>query len=431
MAKKHTKHELDMLEQLKSSNEMFVKSIKEAEAHGNEKSVAKLKEAREDILADIAKIDANIEKECRAMLVETIESEDIGEILSSLTNERKMESVYDVLAKEEARKDTFEESDDDNVEVETFVTKSGVDTDTVEFNDIDEDIQYDVIQLPSNGECYKHKKNRVPVAYLTAYDENLLTSPNLYKDGLIIDFLLKHKVIDKEINIDDLCEGDADAIVLFLRLTSYGEEFPVTVTDPDTKQEFSTTIDLNTLKYKEFNLKADENGLFDFTLPISNDTVKFSFLTRRDVKNLELLSKIDDNGVKADLMKSNIKYLKQAINSEAKIARKVKENLVKDLDKYVELANKIGERTSTPFSKSITNRMEIMIKAVNGNSDKEYIAKYVKHMGARDALMFRRYVLENEPGVDFEVEIERPESLGGGSFKTFLEWDESVFFNIA
>ena len=51
-------------------------------------------------------------------------------------------------------------------------------------------------------------------------------------------------------------------------------------------------------------------------------------------------------------------------------------------------------------------------------------------MGTRDSLEFRRYFLENEPGVDFEIEVERPENLGGGSFKTFLEWDDTVFLNI-
>ena len=52
-------------------------------------------------------------------------------------------------------------------------------------------------------------------------------------------------------------------------------------------------------------------------------------------------------------------------------------------------------------------------------------------MSARDALMLRRYILDNEPGVNFEIEVERPLSLGGGSFKTFLEWNDSVFLNIA
>ena len=71
------------------------------------------------------------------------------------------------------------------------------------------------------------------------------------------------------------------------------------------------------------------------------------------------------------------------------------------------------------------------IVAVNGNYDRNYIAKYVKNMIAKDSLMLRRYILENEPGVDFEIEVQRPEALGGGSFKTFLEWDDNVFLNIS
>ena len=84
-----------------------------------------------------------------------------------------------------------------------------------------------------------------------------------------------------------------------------------------------------------------------------------------------------------------------------------------------------------PFNRMITNRLELSIVSVNGETDRKYISKYVKNMNAKDSLMLRRYILENEPGVNFEIEIERPVSLGGGSFKTFLEWDDSVFLNIA
>ena len=79
----------------------------------------------------------------------------------------------------------------------------------------------------------------------------------------------------------------------------------------------------------------------------------------------------------------------------------------------------------------ITNRLEMSIVSINGETDRKYISKYVKNMNVKDSLMLRRYILENEPGVNFEIEIERPLSLGGGSFKTFLEWDDSVFLNIA
>jgi hypothetical protein len=99
--------------------------------------------------------------------------------------------------------------------------------------------------------------------------------------------------------------------------------------------------------------------------------------------------------------------------------------------KIKDWAKKMEEKNSNKFSRSITNRLEMQITAVNGNYDKEYIIKAIYNMPAADSLSLRRYILENEPGLNFEVEIQRPESLGGGSFKTFLEWNDTVFFNIA
>ena len=91
---------------------------------------------------------------------------------------------------------------------------------------------------------------------------------------------------------------------------------------------------------------------------------------------------------------------------------------------------KLEETNTTPYNKLITNRLEVSVVAVNDNYDRKYITKYVKNMVAKDSLMLRRYIIENEPGVNFEIEVERPEILGGGSFKTFLEWDDNVFLNI-
>ena len=39
--------------------------------------------------------------------------------------------------------------------------------------------QYEWVELPSRGECYPHKKSKVPVAYMTAMDENIIVSEKL------------------------------------------------------------------------------------------------------------------------------------------------------------------------------------------------------------------------------------------------------------
>ena len=53
---------------------------------------------------------------------------------------------------------------------------------------------FDVIPLPSKGEGYRDKIAKMSVAYLTAYDENMIVSPNLYRDNLILDYILQEKL---------------------------------------------------------------------------------------------------------------------------------------------------------------------------------------------------------------------------------------------
>jgi len=119
---------------------------------------------------------------------------------------------------------------------------------------------YDMVPLPSKGECYKSKISKVPVAYLTAYDENMIVSPNLYRDNMIIDTMLKHKILNDVINPKDMLEGDREAIILFLRANGYGPEYPITATDDKTGLEFDAVVNLSEINFKKFTLTGDTNG---------------------------------------------------------------------------------------------------------------------------------------------------------------------------
>ena len=92
---------------------------------------------------------------------------------------------------------------------------------------------------------------------------------------------------------------------------------------------------------------------------------------------------------------------------------------------------KLLAANSSEFTKIMTNNMQLQIVAVNDNYDRDFIRRYINTMPARDSLMLRKYINDNAPGIDFNIEVERPDSLGGGSFKTFLNWDDSVFLNIS
>lgn len=415
---------------LKASNEMFLKTKEEAKIRGTKEAVDRIETARRDVIAQMMKIDP--EEATKA------DKGHMEEEISYGVSPMKMSdtvSVFDILDRynaENEKEEVANVEDKESIVMEvTQESSSQVSSSNFHMGPVNSDVQYDIISLPSNGQCYPNKVDRLPVGYLTAYDENLITSPNLYKDGLIIDFLLKHKVLDDSINLDNLCLGDVDAIILFLRATSYGPEFPITARDPQSGEEIETIVDLTQFKSKEFNLKGDDNGHFDYQLPISKDNIKFKFLTRKDEKMLKILSEIEEDGVKAHMIRQQVQLLSDAIKSDKVLDGKTKHEYLKDMEKYKDWSKKLESKGGTPYSRIITNRLELSIMSVNGNSDRAFISKYVKNMGAMDSLSLRRYILENEPGINFEIEVERPLSLGGGSFKTFLEWDDAVFLNIA
>ena len=452
--KKLTPEQEKEIKLLRANNEMYERTKEEAMVRGNKQSVRRIELAQEDVQNKIKAItNGEIEKleipqeDLQPIVIEhkpIVETEEginnLNNYESFLTNNNSKESdsIFDILEnhkkeEEEKIKKRKRRGTETNVEQENRI-KYGeeiVNPTNTTFNNTDVNAQYDVISLPSNGECYKNKIGRIPVSYLTAYDENIITSPNLYRDGLVIDYLLNNKIVNKDINVEDLVSGDVDAIVLFLRATSYGVEFPVSVQDPETGEDIETSVDLTKIKTKEFKLKGDENGHFSYTLPHSGVEVKFKYLTRREENDLRLLSRIEGEGTNTLDLKDANKIINAMLKSDSILDSKDKASILDATRKIDEWIKKIESKNDNKFNKSITNRMEMQIVAINGNYDREYVRKAIYNMPANDSLMLRRYILENEPGLDFEVEIERPESLGGGSFKTFLEWNDTVFFNIA
>ena len=234
---------------------------------------------------------------------------------------------------------------------------------------------YDVIPLPSKGLLYPSKKPTIEVEYLTGMDENILTSPNLLQSGKFLDVLIKRKIRDKEIRYEDLILGDRNAIIIWLRATGFGEKYPVVVTTPD-GEEFETEVDLTTLRQKPLGAEPDENGYFDFELPITKKLVKFRLLTVRDEQ---------------ELMK----------REEAQLKR------------------------GAEFTDSLTHKIGTQIVSIDGKTDKEWIYNFVRVMPIRDSSALRKYMSEIEPGMDLNISIEGP---GGDPIDTFLVLGSDFFW---
>ncbi len=421
--KKLTEEQEKEIQMLLANNEMLENSKKDAENRGKKNSVKQIERAQEDVIKQINSIDPSALNKKKAS--------------STIFDDTDI-SMFDMLKanEEDNRINTVGEENDskniDTVKEEQAMSQSEtVDSEKTNFNDVDPSLQYDVIQLPSNGQCYKSKIDRVPVAYLTAYDENIITSPNLYKDGLVIDFLLKNKIVNKDINVDDLVSGDADAIILFLRATSYGPDFPIVVQDPETGEQIETSVDLTTLKPKEFKLKGDENGHFEFVTPLRKDTIKFRYLTRGQERKLKQVTELEGYGTKSHMLERERELLLAALSNDKVLNESERKSIRAAINTMKNWSKRLNDLNDSEYTKIMTNNMQLQVVAVNGNYDKEYVRKYVNAMPARDSLALRKYINNNMPGIDFNIEIQRPESLGGGSFKTFLNWDDSVFLNIS
>lgn len=290
---------------------------------------------------------------------------------------------------------------------------------------------FDVIPLPSKGEGYKDKISKAAVAYLTAYDENMIVSPNLYKDNLILDYLLEEKVLSKEIEPMDLLEGDRDAIILFLRASGYGNEYPITATDDATGKEFDTVVNLSKLKYKDFTLKGDSNGWFSFTLPVSKKEVKFRFPTHRDNITLQKMQDAEDKKIKKGIILNYVENMDNLIEDDDQVTKEDRIKVRQAIRTIENWGKDINDDEELKFNHTLTNRLNLLIMAVDGITDKKYIYDFIRKMTVRDSSALRKYISDNEPGIDYNITVDRPQSLGGGSFTTFLQLDQFIFLNIA
>lgn len=236
---------------------------------------------------------------------------------------------------------------------------------------------YEIVKLPSKGLYYNNNLSEVNVEYMTSKDEDLLTTPSLIENGTVLDVLLKRKIKTNGVNVNDLLAGDRNAIILFLRTSSYGSDYTVQVTDPRTGIPFTTKVDLLKLNYKEISETPNEFGYFSVDLPMRKKKVVFKLLTSGE-----------DN-----MIMKKAEALKEAYNED--------------------------------FSQYSTLKLKASIISINEKTDKSYISKFVDAMPALDAFAIRKKILEVSPDVDMTYEFIAKD---GYKFKTNLTLGIDFFF---
>jgi hypothetical protein len=223
----------------------------------------------------------------------------------------------------------------------------------------------EVITLPSEGKCYPESnplsKGTIEIKYMTAKEEEILTSQNLIKKGIVLDKLFESIIVDKSINVDDIILGDKNAIMLATRILGYGSQYKFELTTDDGETE-EISVDLSKVQTKEVDVnKLNRDNRYKFKTPTTNTEIEFKILTHGDEK---------------------------AIDADVKAMQRLNKNA---------------------GSSELTTRYRYMITSVDGKSDSRTIVDFINNRFlTRDTKAFREYLKDLTPDVKMEFNYENP-----------------------
>ena len=220
----------------------------------------------------------------------------------------------------------------------------------------------EVISLPSKGKLYSKESSisngEIEIKYMTAREEDILTSQNLIRKGIVIDKLLESLIVDSSINLDEILIGDKNALMVASRILGYGKNYEFEVNCPSCNERNTDTIDLSKLGNKDVDYSMFKSAVneFEFVLPASKRKITYKILTQLDERE---------------------------IDSELKALKKLS----------------VGSNVDP----EVTTRMKRAILSVDGNSDKNSINGFVENeFLSRDSLAFRNHLTKTTPDVDME-----------------------------
>lgn len=187
----------------------------------------------------------------------------------------------------------------------------------------------EIIDLPSHGWFYPQESalssGQVELKYLTAREEDILTSTNLIQKGVVLDKLLDSLIVSKDVNSKELLIGDKNGLLIAARIMGYGAEYPISVTCPacNITQEFVVKLtDLGEKSIEEPKEKGKNE--FTFNLPFSKRVITFKLLTQKDEdlieKELESIRKAGVSEIDKSLT-TRLKYTILSIDGDASLAR--------------------------------------------------------------------------------------------------------------
>jgi hypothetical protein len=217
------------------------------------------------------------------------------------------------------------------------------------------------VDLPSKGLLYPEShplkgRTSIEMKFMTAKEEDILTSRSLIKKGVVIDKLLESLIVDKSVKVEQLLLSDKNALVIAARISGYGSEYKTSITCPNCNTVSKHAFELEGLKHKfcenpeDLGASLTDIGTYVFKLPKSGASVEIRPLYGAD----------------------------ETAMTEAAEKRK-KLNLPEE---------------------AATSQMKMFILSINNNRDKNFINSFVNGLPASDARLIRLMYRELIPVVD-------------------------------
>ena len=201
------------------------------------------------------------------------------------------------------------------------------------------------VDLPSKGNYPEthplHGQEVIEMRFMTAKEEDILSSQTLLKKGLAIERMLDSLIIDKSIKAQDLLVGDRNALIIAARISGYGANYKTQIACPGCGDRTHFDFDLSAQQInesresEELNTKRLPNGNFTTVMPYSKFNIEFKLL---DGKDEQFLTKLASDKKK----------------------RKMNET-------------------------SLTDQFKQMITSIEGHRDRPIVTKYVDNMPTLDS----------------------------------------------
>jgi hypothetical protein len=234
--------------------------------------------------------------------------------------------------------------------------------------DFNLDIPVELVPVPSNGKVYPkssslYNRDSIEIRSMTTREEDILTSKALLKKGTVITELIRSCLVDKTVDPVSMLVGDRNALMVAIRITGYGHEYDAEVTcgNDECAQNLKRTFNLAELPIQRLEIEPIVEGenLFEFMLPHTKKLVKFRFLTGLDEEDI------------------NVTLEKQ-------------------------------KKLNLQSSSTVTTNLLHTLVSVDGIDNRAKVAQFVRMMPARDSLMLRNYIRDNEPGIRMKQETTCP-----------------------